>query len=398
MKSWKELLNANKERRAENIGFFFALLFVFLGYALFYRHYLPVSWDGGYHTLFAKKLFHESLQSMAAQDPNIPIWAITYPLYHLSLKFLAFLLGGRYYAASYVILAFCVVLAILVYRILAYRFAAPENRKERVLCDILSICSVIFLAACSPLTQWRFYARQCGANPVHNPTILFVRPLGLLAVLFFLLFLDQYEKKEKSLKSLLGFGIFSLLSVFAKPNFAFVFLPALALLTLCKMISKKDIKLGIYALIAALPSALAMLFQFTFVTDSTEAMHVVLSFGSFSEFTPLEVLAVSLATFPVPLILFSPKIFRKEMGCQVAYFALVIGWIQMFLLTNGPSGDFSWGYDLAVQFSTLAALAYVAKYKMPAWRRGIAWGVFAYQTVCGLIYLALVFLHAEILI
>ena len=50
-------------------AFFFACLILVGGaYVLFYRRYLPYSWDGGYHTLFAKKLFQQSLESMAAEE------------------------------------------------------------------------------------------------------------------------------------------------------------------------------------------------------------------------------------------------------------------------------------------------------------------------------------------
>ena len=384
--------------QAEPIAFIVLTLLIGVAYAFFYRYYAPFSWDCGYHALFAEKLFRQSLTSMAAEDPNIPIHAIAYPLYHLCLKGLAFLMGGRYFAASYLLLATSIVASIVLLRILLFRVASPKNEKEKIYLDAISLCSVVFVTARGPLTEWRYYARQCAANPVHNPTILFVRPIGILTILAFLLFLERFEKKESYWRELVLFGVASFLSVLAKPSFALVFLLSMAVIILERMIQSKSIKIGFAALAAALPSAALMLWQIVVVKDETAAMEVVVRFGSFAEFTPLEVLCVSLATFPVPLLLFSPKIFGKERTYRLAYYALAIGWLQMFFLSNGSSGDFSWGYDLAVQFSTVIALALSQKHRLPLWRRMLALAVFLYQVACGVAYLVLVGQSFEIMI
>ena len=385
-------------RNAEPVCFIALTALIGIAYALFYRHYVPFSWDCGYHTLFAEKLFHQSLESMAAEDPNIPIHAVTYPLYHLSLKLLAFLMGNRYYAASYCLLGASIAAAVALLRVFLLRVASPANEKEKIFLDLISLCSVVFVTARGPLTEWRYYARQCAANPVHNPTIIFVRPIGILTILAFLLFLERFEKKESYWRELVLFGGASFLSVLAKPSFALVFLLAMAVIVLEQMIRSRSLKIGFAALAAALPSAALMLWQIVVVKDETAAMEVVVRFGSFAEFTPLEVLCVSLATFPVPLLLFSPKIFGKERTYRLAYYALAIGWLQMFFLSNGSSGDFSWGYDLAVQFSTVIALALSQKHRLPLWRRTLALAVFIYQVACGVAYLVLVGQSFEIMI
>ena len=83
---------------------------------------------------------------------------------------------------------------------------------------------------------------------------------------------------------------------------------------------------------------------------------------------------------------------------RMAYYALLFGWLQMFFLTNGSSGDFSWGYDLAVQAATVIALAISQKSEIARWRKWIAWGVFLYQSFCGICYVILVYQGFEILI
>lgn len=63
----------------------------------------------------------------------------------------------------------------------------------------------------------------------------------------------------------------------------------------------------------------------------------------------------------------------------------------MFWFSNGPAGDFSWGYDLAVQAATVVALALTAKEQMSGRGRIIlnytAYAVFLYQVITGIIYL-----------
>ena len=193
MKPVKEDMPKERSVQIETAIFIVAVLLIGGLYLLFYRHYVPHGFDERYHTIFAEKLFEEPLESMKAEDPDVPIWAVTYPLYHVTLKAMAFLLGNRYFEATYIFNALCVIVAIFLIRWFLF-FAYPEKGwKERALCDVISVCAVVFVTASSPLTGWRMYARQSAANPVHNPTVLFVRPFGILVLIAFFSFLKRYE-------------------------------------------------------------------------------------------------------------------------------------------------------------------------------------------------------------
>lgn len=377
-------------------GFVLFIMGVF--YLLFFRKYLAHSWDGNYHIMFAEMFLNQSIESMQEVDINIPVQSMTYPLFHLTVKALASVIRGNYYAAAYVVLAGTVVLAALLFRILFQGIYQPKRTAERMMLDLLSIFSVVFLTARGPLTDWRFYARQCGANPVHNPTLLYSRPFGILSFLFFVRFLEKYDKKEKYIVDIVLYAVTNLLCIFSKPSFAFVFMIAEGFVILAKMIQKKDLRVGCIALVSVIPSIAVLFWQFNAITGASTIATFGIQFGSFSNFRPMEVLAVSLATFPVPLLLFSSKIFSKDHYYQLAYLALAVGWIEMFFLTNGPSGDFSWGYDLAVQFSTVIALVCALKYRFARWRIFVSGGIFLYQVICGIQYIIQVFSHYEILI
>ena len=398
MMIFRENTTYDKKVVLERILYGSLLLLMGVLYLLFFREYLAHSWDGNYHIMFAEMFLNQSIESMQEVDINVPVQSMTYPLFHLTVKALASVIRGNYYAAAYVVLAGTVVLAALLFRILFQGIYQPKRTAERMMLDLLSIFAVVFLTARGPLTDWRFYARQCGANPVHNPTLLYSRPFGILSFLFFVRFLEKYDKKEKYIVDIVLYAVTNLLCSFSKPSFAFVFMIAEGFVILAKMIQKKDLRVGCIALVSVIPSIAVLFWQFNAITGASTIATFGIQFGSFSNFRPMEVLAVSLATFPVPLLLFSSKIFSKDCYYQLAYLALAVGWIEMFFLTNGPSGDFSWGYDLAVQFSTVIALVCAWKYKLPGWRRTLAGLIFCYQVLCGIQYITLVFLHYEILI
>ena len=66
----------------------------------------------------------------------------------------------------------------------------------------------------------------------------------------------------------------------------------------------------------------------------------------------------------------------------------------MFLLTNGGSGDYSWGYDLAVGVSTLFVLGKSLGNSKQKWRRIPVLSVFFIQTVIGFYYVIRIY-HLE---
>ncbi|MCR5500317.1 MAG: hypothetical protein K6F31_07985, partial [Acetatifactor sp.] len=270
----------------ETAVFIVALLLIGFLYLLFYKHFVPHGFDEKYHTIFAQKLFEEDIETIKDVHPDYTIWAVTYPLYHITLKAIAILLGNKYYEATYLLNALCVVAAILLIRMFLLFIYPTKEWKERALYDVISVCTVVFVVASGPWTGWRMYARQSAANPVHNPTILFVRPFGILVLFVFLLFLKRYEEKKTYSWQLVMFGLLCLASAIAKPSFAFVFLPAMGIVILEKMIREKSIHIGILTLLAVLPTMALMLWQFYFISSESVAFETRISFGSFSEFTP----------------------------------------------------------------------------------------------------------------
>jgi len=391
-------INKFSKITCEKILYFCSLICIGAFFVIFYRRFLRYSWDIDYHRWFAELLFNTSLSDMQEIDSHIPVHAITYPLYHLTLKVVAFFLKGNYHWASYLVMAASNVISIVLFKVLILQVYKPEKTLNMVAVDILSISAILFVVVRSPLTEWRFYSVQCAPNPVHNPTLLFVRPIGILGFIAFVYVIKKYELREKYINELVVFALLTFVSVFQKPSYAVVYLPAMGIVTLMLMIKNRKINIGIHLLIAVLPSIIAMIWQIFYMDEAEDPIRLSVMVGGFTGLDFLHIVYASLASFPVVIVLFSYRDFKENVFYRVSVLALVIGWIQMFFLSNGPSGDFSWGYDLSIQFATVISLALAMNGAKNKVRTYIAYALFAVQVVSGIHYIALVFTKLDFLI
>lgn len=351
---------------------------------LFQRVIMGFAGDYAYHNQIARMLFTSEWKG---QD-FLHIYA--YPLYHIIIKSLAFVIRS-YELASIVIMTFCIIITALLYRRLFISICGVKNELELILYDLISIAFTVFMPVVSPLTDWKIYAGVCGPNPIHNPTYILMRPLGLITCILFVRFIDEFNSTNCR-KNMFLCGLFIILTTVAKPSFSITYLPAMGIIVLINMIRKKELKIGITSGIMVLPALIILLAQFLWtnaVSVSDAKMRIM--FGSFSEFSLLEVIGVSLATFPIVLVLFDKELLKSEDNYYIlSLIGLVFGWIEMFFFTNGPTGDFSWGYDMSVCFSCMISYAYA--YKLARDERkcikrfGIASAFLIYQVGVGVYY------------
>lgn len=337
------------------------------------------------HNQFAQILFETEM----SENRFLP-HVLMYPMYHVFTKLTAYLVNMNYAAASAIVLATVNISSIWLFSRLMRMIIKSEDFRDRVFCDVISIGGVIFVTARCWLNDWRFYKHQCAANPIHNPTTLMVRPLGIIAVICFGLLIYKYERGEKYGKQFISFMAVILLSIVAKPSFVIVFLPAMAIIALKSIIRRRDVKLGvIVGGVGVLLLLLLLVFLKNVISVSALLNSTKIQFGSFSEFSALEVIKVSLVTFPVPILLANRRAFRENVLYRLSILALLAGWGEMFFLTNGISGDFSWGYDLSVQIATVTALACTRVWQTGKMRKYLAYAVYGYQVFCGIQYLIL---------
>lgn len=399
---WKHMSQrkyGGSERKYSNICFNICLLVLACIFSIFYARYATYSetrskGDIQLHTLVAKALLFQDVEFNPAFFPK---HAYTYPVYHFIQKMIHLVLCIDYETAAAIVLTSSIIVSVLLYRKLA-RMIVADTIRNKYYADLFSIGAVLFETARCPLNDWRYYQVQCAANPFHNPTILFVRPLAIASYIFFAKYVKTY-KVERDYKCIIFFSITTFISIGAKPSYAIVFLPAMGIYTLIYMIHEKEVWFGVKAFIAVLPSLLLLIIQQRWMSLNTEAINIHIEFGFFMKYSQFDtqqrliwaVFAASLVTFPVVILLFRLKLIKEDAFYAISILALIIGWLQMFFLKAGTTGDFSWGYDLAVQFTTLISLAETRKGEKSGKIRTcidyLAYAIFAYQVVTGILYI-----------
>ena len=378
---------------------FVTLMFLFAIFQLAFYKVMITTGDNRAHMAFSQVVLNAWSNIDNLAYPHM----LVYPLYHLVVRLTAFFCLDDFEMAGMIVLTVSNLTSAFMMRNILMKLTDSKNRTTRYLIDALGIAYLFFETFAGPLTDGRIYARQCGPNPWHNPTITFVRPIGLIALCVFLDVMEILESKiefSQYKHILFIFGLFSVLSVFAKPSFMMVFLPAMGIYVLKYWMEdfKGRFPYAMNILVAVLPTIGIILLQFLFCQFYMGGTVSPTKFqlGGFSGFRPTEILKVSLATFPVPLI--ALVLYRREMTdhaeIKVAYLALLFGWLEMFLLTNGGSGDYSWGYDLAVGVSTLFVLGKSLGISKQKWRRIPVLSVFFIQTVIGFYYVIRIY-HLE---
>lgn len=393
-----------KDKEYKNKYFLAFLLGITCVFSIFYARYSTYSesrstGDIQKHTLVAEALFEDNIDD---DNPFFPKHAYAYPAYHFTQKIVHFVLCVDYETAAAFVLTGSIIIAVLFYRQLALMIMGKGSVRNRYLADFLAIGSVLFETARCPLNDWRYYQLQCAANPFHNPTILFVRPFAIASFLFFNQYIKTYEYGNRYKYAIL-FSITTLFSVAAKPSYAIVFLPAMGIYTLYYVIRNRRWRFAVEAFMAVLPSLILLILQQSWMSAHTEAVNMRIKFGFFweqAEFGTWQellyaVLGASIVTFPVVILLFRIYSMKKDSFYAISIIALAIGWFQMFFLTTGIAGDFSWGYDLAVQFATLISLSEIEWHsdfeKSRHFVNYAAYGIFGYQVITGIRYLWLIY-------
>ena len=373
--------------------FYVGLSVLCIFWGVFYITYAD-SFDIKAHTVVAQYLMGNE-SGVTNPYPHI----LAYPLYHVIEKILVLLFRIPYIFSAAFIISICNMVSVILYRKLM--ITITDLRESNYYIDFVSIGAVIFMPAYSWLTNHTFYRYHGGANPLHNPTFLFVRPFAIICIIFFVSILKEYKKNRINVKYLIGFALSLVLSLFAKPSFAVVFLPAMGIVSLIKIIKNKDLKWGTGLFLATIPSLIVMIWQFLYMRNNSEAVETKLVWGGFTGYGTLDIIKVTIGIAPVIFILIS--IVNDEVYI-FAWISFVIGWLQMFLLSNGPTGDYSWGFYLSIQVLTVVSLALSGLYLkenehrrrvISKWRVCLGVVVYSYQIIIGIIYFRRVLIYGE---
>jgi len=194
---------------------------------------------------------------------------------------------------------------------------------------------------------------QGSPNIWHNVTLWAVKPFALLSVIFII----KAIQTKKNLYYILT--ILALIaSLFAKPSFAIIFLPALAIFALIKNL--KDKQFIIFYIILGTLSIAVLLYQFTHTFNSGDSKVIFDFLGVWSQASQNISLSIILAlAFPLLFLLLESKIIHNDY--------ILLSWLQIFIgimfyaffAQTGrfySHGNFGWSYMIAMSLLYLFSI------------------------------------------
>ena len=242
---------------------------------------------------------------------------------------------------------------------------------------------------------------------LHNPTNLAVQPFALICTFLFLRILKKqlYSENPKLLKDFLRLSLFSFLSTMAKPAFLQVFIPAIFIFLLVRLIRYKfkDISFCLKLVVVFLPSLLnmvrVMLGEF-FLPASEDSGGIAFGFfevwSAHSPFIPVSIMLA--AGFCLLYIILKNIHINHKLDIGIILLCWLVGILEFgFIMETGYRkyyGNFSWGYCTSLSimyvFVTSELLSNVFSKKFSIKNFGIpevlTFIIFSVQFIQGSIY------------
>lgn len=335
---------------------------------------------------------------------------ITYPLWHLLVYGISEFLNIKISQSAVIVTAFITVsLAITIFIIikssLKYKLAyLSENQKEYLylsMTTILMIASAIYV----PFFNQNIYIGQASCSVWHNVTLLIVKPLA-----FFSLYMLIKYFETKQMKWLLSSSFVILLSIYAKPSFIIVFLPASFIFLIFFIIRQmklsclqifsnivnifKQFKREIlFLIILSSLSTLILWGQYISVFTGESTSKVTFDiFGVWSLYTSNIFISILLSyLFPITVLFLI-----DEKTSNLYLFSWILSIISVlffaFLAEAGPKyahGNFGWSQQISVHILfTMSLIEYVKNYtRLHDWKKYILSIILSLHVISGIFYL-----------
>ncbi len=328
------------------------------------------------HNLSALELFETPISNM-----SFPL-IMGYPLMHITLKLLGhaicfFSFGSLSLSfatdiASVALATVFNLLTIILVRFILNKLFPPSSKKILYLYDCISVTSVFIMGICGYLTNFKFYLPQGGPNVWHNPTFIFVRPFGLLTFYLFVKAFEAIKSGKDYKKKLIWFSAMLVISCIAKPNYAFVLLPAMGALTLIELSNdfiRKFKTIGIPLLLSVLPAGIVLILQFIYVTGTFASgnVYTIIKFGSQFDMSFWVSIKSIISLLSIPILVFATfgyKYIKSEPAYTLSVLTVFVGFLQYyFLYQTGPShGDYFWGYGLSAHLAIFVSIGLLYKH------------------------------------
>ena len=314
-----------------------------------------------------------------------PDYYIPHPLWHLVTFGISKLLFISVESAAAVTSAFFVTL----WTYLAYWLVKKTLPRYSTWQHTLITFSIITIGPlCLPWYSKLIFHGAGSPNIWHNVTLWAVKPFALLSVWYTLKGIET----SKTTTYVLAF-MSAILSIFAKPSFIIMFLPALVIFALIKGTYKNPVFQRYFFLLSGI-SILILFYQYIHTFGAKEASHIIIDlFGVWSLASQNIGISVFLGlAFPLLLTLFKTDILNDN-TILLSWIMILIGMIYYAVFAQSgrfySHGNFGWSYMIAMSLLYLfSIIKYFEIYtSLSLWKRYTLMSLLIVQTTIGLDYL-----------
>jgi len=315
---------------------------------------------------------------------------VPYPLWHICVHYMSYVTINDKMAASLVTAIFITLWAYIIHGVLHYLLGeAHEDRVSTF--KILSLVSVIFVIGpiYLPFFNEKIYFGQGSPNVWHNVTLFTVKPFALLTFFFTILVLKNNNIRNYFILSI----IFLTLSMFAKPSFALVFIPALLVYYISRRKYTNITFIFVCTMLAIFMSI--AYFQYLNMFGENQTKIIIDFLGVWSQFSPNVLISILLGLgFPSAFLMLNFRISMEDDWIYLAWLMTVISIIlYAFLAEEGERyghGNFGWSYLVSMSILYIFTIAKFAEIMSSLGRFKVLTlnSILLYQVGVGIFYLS----------
>lgn len=312
---------------------------------------------------------------------------LPHPLWHICVRYMSYITLNINMAAILVTAVFIVFWLYVLHSILDYLLCEIKECNLTTIKTII-ILSIIFLIgpAYLPFYSDSIYMGTWSPNVWHNVTLLSVKPFALLTVFFTILALQKKDILLYFLSTL-----FLIISMFAKPSFAIVFIPALLIYYLLKKEYAKSTLLFIIAMLIVFLGVAFFQFINTYVEGQGDI--IIDFFGVWSLYSSNIIISILLGLFfPIIFFIFNPKLSIEDNWISFSWVMTIVAIIVFSTFAESgvryDDANFVWSYIISMSllyFFTIIKFVEIindlSKYKII-----ILSSILLYQFTIGILY------------
>ncbi len=292
-------------------------------------------------------------------------------------------------AAYLIIIAFYSLTTMILYTLIR---TVTQNR-------IVAVFGALVLILVAPITffTWsrnNLYFGYVGINVIHNPTMILLKPLALLGFIYALRAFNG--TMQFSWRNVILGAILITVSMFTKPNFALVLLPALVLVMAYRYLQgeRTGIRLLVMGLIIPMLIVLPVqyLLQYSIVAESRAGGLALAPFATIylyeQSFWWIAIKFVLSIAFPLVVTVLYRKSMRDNLGVALAWWAFLAGWAQMVLFGEVGEHALDANFWWSAQIGLFLLFVYTTLHWIQQFRREprawVSMAIFALHLISGI--------------